>query len=183
MEGGFQLRRLLAIVLVLGVGLVAATGANAAPQRSGKVAGGCAGSMVVKTKTYVFSYMLGPFTQMYTPAQVKAKHLKTGEVMVSGQMMGMHGSMSSQRHLEVHICSRASGKVVTDAHPSITFEDLTAKSMKMTVVPVAAMYGIKQGPSDYHYGNNVTVTPGHTYQTTVKLNGQTATFKTKVSKM
>ena len=139
--------------------------------------------MVVKTKSYVFSYLLGPFTQMYTPAQVKAKHPKSGEVMVSGQMMGMHGSMSSQRHLEVHICSRASGKVVTGAHPSITFEDLTAKSMKMTMVPVAAMYGITQGPGDYHYGNNVTVTPGHTYRTTVKLSGQTATFKTKVSKM
>ena len=120
---------------------------------------------------------------MYTPAQVKAKHPKSGEVMVSGQMMGMHVSMSSQRHLEIHICSRSSGKVVTGAHPLITFEDQTAKSMKMTMVPVAAMYGIKQGPSDYHYGNNVTVTAGHSYEDTVKLNGQTARFKTKVAKM
>jgi hypothetical protein len=140
--------------------------------------------MVVKTKSYEFALTLGPFQQMYSPAQVKAKHLKNGEVMVSGQMMGMHGAMSSQRHLEVHICARSTGKVVTGAHPTITFADLTAKGkMKMEMVPVAAMYGVKQGPSDYHYGNNVSVTPGHTYQVTVKLGGQTATFKVKVGKM
>ena len=140
--------------------------------------------MAVKTKSYVFAAALEPFQQMYTPAQLKAKHPKSGEVMVSGQMMGMHMSMSSQRHLEIHICSRSSGKVVTGAHPTITFEDLSGKGkMKMEMVPVAAMYAIKQGPSDYHYGNNVTVTAGHTYQVTVKLSGQTATFKLKAAKM
>lgn len=170
-------RRFL-VPLIVGLALAVATASASTGAKSG-----CAGSMVVKTKSYVFAATLEPFQQMYTPAQVKAKHIKTGEVMVSGQMMGMHGSMSSERHLEVHICSRASGKVVTAAHPSITFEDLTAKSMKMTMVPIAAMYSIKLGPSDYHYGNNVTVTPGHTYQATVKLNGQTASFKLKTTKM
>ncbi len=174
------MRRALLIPLVLAVGLVPAMTAIAAPAAV-TMNNGCTG-MAVKTKSYVFALTLGPFQQMYTPAQVKAKHFKTGEVMVSGQMMGMHGSMSSQRHLEVHICSRSSGKVVTGAHPSITFADLTAKG-KMEMVSVAAMYGIKEGPSDYHYGNNVSVTPGHTYEATVKLGGQTAAFKVKASKM
>jgi len=176
------MRRLFSILVALGLGVVMAAGASAAPRAGAKV-GECSGSMVANTKTYVFAFTLGPFEQMYTPAQAKAKHLKTGEVMVSGQMMAMHGAMSGQRHLEVHICRRTSEKVVTGAHPTITFEDLTSKAMKMSRVPVAAMYGIAQGISDYHYGNNVAVTPRHTYRTTVTLNGQTATFKTKVVKM
>jgi hypothetical protein len=96
----------------------------------------------------------------------------------------MHMSMSSQRHLEIRICSRTAGKVVTSAHPSITFADaMQMGKMKMAKVSAAAMYSIKLGRSDYHYGNNVTVTPGHTYEVTVKLNGQTASFKIKATKM
>ena len=160
----------------------AVTAASASTGAGAK--GACTGSMVVKTKSYLFAAALEPFQQMYTPAQVRAKHVKTGEVMVSGQMMGMHMSMSSQRHLEIRICSRTDGKAVTGAHPSITIADaMQMGKMKMDKVPAAAMYSIKLGPSDYHYGNNVTVTVGHIYEVTVKLNGQTASFKIKATKM
>jgi hypothetical protein len=43
------------------------------------------------------------------------------------------------------------------------------------------MYVIKQGPSDYHYGNNIAMTAGH--RVTVKLGGQAATFKAEAGKM
>jgi hypothetical protein len=181
-QKGGSVRRWLLIPIVLTFGLVPALAASAAPTAASMVASGCSGSMVVKTKSYVFALSIGTFQQMYSPAQVKAKHLKSGEVMVRGQMMGMNMAMSGQRHLEVHICSRSSGKVVSGAHPTITVSDLTAKG-KMEMMPVAAMYGIKQGPSDYHYGNNIAMTAGHSYHVSVKLGGQTATFKAKAGKM
>jgi hypothetical protein len=172
-------RRFL-IPLVISGFVLAGIAASASAAAGAKSA--CAGSMVVKTKSYLFAASLEPFQQMYTPAQVKAKQIKTGEVMVSGQMMGMHVSMSSQRHLEIHICSRSTGKVVTGAHPVITFVDEKQMGkMKMENVPAAAMYSIKLGRSDYHYGNNVTATAGHTYEVTVKLNRQTANFKLKAT--
>ena len=170
-------RRYLIPLLVSGV-----LSAVAASSSASAAATACSGSMAVKTKSYVFTASLEAFQQMYTPAQVKAKHPKSGEVMVSGQMGGMHMSMSSQRHLEIHICARTTGKAVTGAHPSITFVDQKQMGkMKMETVPVAAMYSIKLGPSDYHYGNNVTVTPGHTYGVTVKLDRQAASFKLKAT--
>src|SRR5437867_216065 len=65
------------------------------------------------TKSYVFKLSIGMSEQMWTPAQVKAKHPTSGEVMLMGSMMSGGMSMgSSQRHLEVHITSRATGRVV-----------------------------------------------------------------------
>jgi hypothetical protein len=101
---------------------------------------------------------------MYTEAQVKTMHPKAGEVMVGGSMSGSSMSMGKgTRHLEVHIHSRATGKVVTNVVPTIRIRDKTAmSSMTMTVnVPVMAMEGVTAGTADLHYGNNVPLTTGH----------------------
>jgi hypothetical protein len=152
------------------------------PAQSAKAASGCSGSMVVKTPSYAFALAIGPFAQMVTLAEAKAKHLEHAEVMVSGAMMGMHMAMSMQRHLEVHICRRSTGKVVLGAHPTITVADLTAKA-KPEMVSVAAMYGFAEGVSDMHYGNNLAMMAGHVYRVTVTLGGQRAVFQAKVGKM
>jgi hypothetical protein len=131
-----------------------------------------------KTKTYALTLNVGPLEKMYTPAQVKAMHPKTGEVMV-GSMGGGGMSMGKgTRHLEVHIHAMATGKVVTNVVPTIRIRDKTAMSgMNMTVkVPVMTMTGIGQGASDLHYGNNVPLTAGHTYEVVVTVNKETATF-------
>ncbi len=165
---------------------------------------------------YTMVAVLGPAEMMYTQAQVAKDHPKTGEVMLSGQMMGgdmgssttatggmgatttAMGGMGSPttsmggmgatttpmtaapgamngvtRHLEVHVCS-ADGKVVTNAHPSISLKD-SAGGMT-TTVPVATMQGIDAGTSDFHYGNNVSVTAGHDYVATVTLGNAVAHF-------
>jgi len=171
-------RQALLIVVFLVGGLAAAA---AAPAHTAKAASGCTGSMVVKTSSYVFVLKIGPFEEMVSLADAKAKHLKHAEVMVSGAMMGMHMAMSMQRHLEVQICRRSTGKVVLGAHPAITVADLTAKT-KPEVVSVAAMYGLAEGVSDMHYGNNVPMRAGHVYRVTVALGGQKAIFRVKVSK-
>jgi len=165
---------------------------------------------------------------MYTQAQVAAQHLKTGEVMLRGQMNTMGGSGASNmtsttmmgtattmtkaptattpmghssmvttttamgktsntqmatpgmggtdvRHLEVHICSRATGKVVQNAQPAISVVDNTSNGMS-DHVPVAEMEGIGAGVADLHYGNDVTMPAMHRYTVTVTLNGEKAVF-------
>ncbi len=71
---------------------------------------GCASGQIVKTTSYVFALDLNGVQQMYTEAQVKSEHPKTGEVMLFGTMSAMGGmtmSSSGVRHLGVHSVVRA----------------------------------------------------------------------------
>jgi hypothetical protein len=132
------------------------------------------------TKSYVFKLTVGMSEQMWTPAQVKAKHPTSGEVMLMGSMTSSGMSMGgSLRHLEVHITSRPSGKVVVGAHPAITTLDTSVKHGMMSTVPVAVMEGVGAGVADLHYGNNVDLVDGHLYTITITLNGQRAAFRIK----
>jgi hypothetical protein len=131
------------------------------------------------TKSYVFKLEVGKAEQMWTPAQVRAKHPKTGEVMVSGSMGTAMSMGGSSRHVEVAVAKRSNGKVVTGVHPTITVVDLTAKNAMPVKVPFAAMRGVDEGADDIHYGNNVDLVSGHRYQVTVALNGEKAVFQVK----
>jgi hypothetical protein len=141
------------------------------------MSGSCASGTIAKQGPYVFALSIGPTETMYTPAQVKSKHPKTGEVMLAGKMVGgmagMDMTTGSQRHLELHIC-KTGGQVVTRAHPSIMVNG--------AMVPVAVMEGVGEGVADYHYGNNVNLKSGQKVTVVVRLNGQTATFHTTVPK-
>ncbi len=140
----------------------------------------------MKTKSYVFALTIGPVEKMYTKAQVASQHPKSGEVMLAGTMTGTGGmsgmdmGSSTQRHLEVHICTPA-GKVVAGAHPAIAVDDLTTSTMPVKV-PIAVMEGITEGAADLHYGNNVNLMSGHRIKVTVTLNGQKAVFAAVVPK-
>jgi len=130
------------------------------------------------TASYSLTLDVGPTETMYSAAQVKSMHPKSGEEMFgNGAMMGGMSSMHGMtRHLEVHIFSRATGKVLTNLMPAISLTD-TSQTMPMaTKVSVVEMEGIGQGIADYHYGNNVTLTMGHVYVVVVKVDGQKATF-------
>lgn len=135
------------------------------------------------TAHYRFVLRVGMGELMYTPAQVRKMHPKSGEVMLRGHMNGMSGmpgmSMgASTRHLEVQICTRPSNTVMTAANPTITMKDLSSMGMAMKV-PVAVMEGVGAGTADLHYGNNLTMKPGHRYTVTVTVKGETATFRVK----
>jgi hypothetical protein len=129
------------------------------------------------TKSYVFKLSIGMAEQMWTRAQVRKQHPKTGEVMVMGSMGGGMSMGGSQRHVEVHITSRPTGKVVAGAHPSISATDTVAMDAMAIKVPVAAMEGVLAGASDLHYGNNVKLVAGHTYKVTVALKGEHTVFQ------
>ena len=162
-------------------------------------------SHLVRTASYELVGAAGPLEATYTRAQVAAQHPDTGEMMISGEMMGepgmaMKGSpgsgmsgtgatgtgntggapstpaMSSRlRHVEVHICGRASGRVEQNASPAMTLTD-TSKAGVTQQLPIAVMQGVHSGMADMHYGNTARMIQGHHYSLDVAVHGEHATF-------
>jgi hypothetical protein len=134
------------------------------------------------TPTYKLTLSVGPVEKMYTAAEVRAKHPTDGEVMVGDSMnMGGMSTGGANRHLEVHVASRATGKVAANVQPAITLTDTSdmggmAMSEKVNAM---AMQGIGEGVADLHYGDNVKLTAGHMYKVAVKVKGEKATFTFK----
>jgi hypothetical protein len=134
------------------------------------------------TKSYVMVSVAGPNEAMYTPSQIKSMHPASGEVMVRGRMSNASGSSmpmggaSIMRHIEVHICSKATGKALSGVRPSMGIRDLTKGSM-MSSMPVAEMQGLDRNPADTHFGNNVTVVLGDRYEVRTVVEGQTGRFQ------
>lgn len=161
--------------------MVAACGGSSSPAPTSSPGGSCQGSSGVAattTASYVVVLDVGASEVMYSPDQVSSQHPTTGEVMLGGAMTDVSGP--DVRHVEAHICNRASGSVVTGASPTITVQDTTAATPSQDL-PVAEMQGVTSGTSDYHYGNNAVLHSGHTYAITVKLNGETANLSYRVS--
>ena len=135
----------------------------------------------VITPHYRLVLRIGPTETMYTAAEARMHHPTSGEIMVGGRMAdempGMaHGSNGKndpdRRHLELHVYSRATGKIVVEAHVTIAVSGADKKSLS---VPIARMYGIDEGPDDMHYGNNVVLRPG-AYSVRAAVNGERARF-------
>ena len=139
-----------------------------------------------QTRRYRLDLQIGPTEIMYTPAETKAKHPTSGEIMLSGKMasgmsdMGhaMAGMMpmSDVRHVELHVYDRDTGKPVLDARVAIT---LTGADGKRRAVPIARMYGVEEGLHDVHYGNNVALSAG-AYTVDTAVNGEHVRFSLKV---
>lgn len=121
--------------------------------------------------------MMGTATTMMATATTMAHAPMTttpmGNTSNTQMATGMGGA--DVRHLEVHICSRSTGKVVQNAQPTITVVDHTSSGMADDV-SVAEMQGIGAGVADLHYGNNITMPAMHRYTVTVTLNGEQAIF-------
>jgi hypothetical protein len=130
-----------------------------------------------QTAHYRLELKIGPTEKMFTAGQVAKQQPAEGEVMVGGTMsMGMSPmsmDMGDTRHLEVHVYSLDKGAVVTDARVVIAVMNIASK--KAQKVSAAKMYGIKEGPSDTHYGDNVSMPPGN-YGIKITVNGEKAEF-------
>ena len=166
-------------MLVLVAAVATAASALAAPAYASKrLVTDCSAGMgvhIATTSTYRMALHVGMPEMMYTPAQVRKLHPKSGEVMLRGKMMMGMKMGGSTRHLEVHICLRHNRAVVTNAHPTITLMGHKAHAMPMNV-PVAVMEGIGAGTAELHHGNNVPMAAGHRFTVTVTLKGQKAVF-------
>jgi hypothetical protein len=152
------------------VSLALAASATGAPSST-------APSETTTGKSYAYKLTVGMAGQMWTPAQVRAKHPKTGEVMLSGSMGGAMSIGGSSRHVEVLITRRSSGKVVAGAQPTIALLDTNAINAMAVKLPVATMRGVDEGSAAIHCGNNVDLVPGHLYKVTVRLADQQAVFR------
>jgi len=145
-------------------------------------------SSVVSARAQTVHYRLmlqaGPQEKMYSKADAAKMHPTSGEIMASGTMAGggmaMGEMTSGTRHLEVHVYNKTTGKVVTGAKCIITVTNEATK--KSTIMDVAEMYGVKEGPSDWHYGNNVDM-PAGSYTVTVVVNGEKAVFHVTIPKV
>ena len=179
-------RNRLALGTVAAIAALAPASVSAAGAQSTAVGCNARGAMTwtSMTASYRVQLHIGMPEKMYTPAQVKNLHPKSGEVMMGG-MMGMNSSTSmggsSMHHLEAQICSKKTGSVIANAKPTIRLVDDSAGGM-MTKLPVAMMQGIGHGLEDFHYGNNVTARSGHKFTVKVALNGQTAVFRMQMPK-
>jgi hypothetical protein len=162
----------------LAVAALASTSAAAASS-SHPAAVGCkpeAGKRIVDGRDYRFTLLVGKVEDMYMPRQVRANHLKQGEVMLGGTMTPVAMLMGGPiRHVEVQICERASRAVVASATPKIVVED-TTKGRAVTL-PFSVMEGIGAGVADLHYGNNLAIPAGHRFLVTVTWKRERAIFR------
>lgn len=130
------------------------------------------------TDHYKVTLTLGPLANMLMPDQ--AAGAKEGEVMLAMGGMAMP-SMSTtddghpvNHHLEIHAYDKITSVLITDTVPTITITDQAAGKSRQ-VSPVAAMYDVKVGQSDTHFGNNVYLSDGK-YTVSAVLGKETATF-------
>ena len=109
--------------LVLILPLAVAVFVLSSPAFARPNAGACAEGTLATTATYKMALAIGHQEDMYLPSEVKARHLKNGEIMLGGEMSMIGNVPKGSRiyHLEVHICSKA-GVVATKLKPEI--EDL-----------------------------------------------------------
>ena len=133
----------------------------------------CAGPPSVATASYRMGLGVGTQEEMYTAAEVKARHLTDGEIMLGGEMsmVDMAPAGSKVFHVEVHICA-ASGAVVRKANPTLT---VNGKPL-----PAAIMVGIGEPMTDYHYGNDIALKPGAKLTVVVTVKGERAVLRSTV---
>jgi hypothetical protein len=154
----------VACVVLYGVLAASALGSTSAAKP-------CSSGSTASTASYRLALAIGPQEEMYLPSEVKARHIKTGEVMLGGDMTMVDKTPGTKVfHLEVHICT-PSGAVVTGLKPVITVQSAGAKTINL---PAAIMVGIGAPISDYHYGNDIALKPGAAVTVKVAVKGQTA---------
>jgi hypothetical protein len=165
--------RLLVLLAVL------ATGAGPALAAGNAAADPCTSAAVAKTASYRLALVLGPREDMYLPSEVQARKIKTGQVMLGGEMAMMESTPAGTRiyNLEVHICTK-SGAVLTTLKPTIVVSGPAAP--KRARLAVAMMAGVAEGLRDYHYGNDVALRPGRRVAVTVTVKGQRAVLQATV---
>jgi hypothetical protein len=146
----------------------------------GTAPGPCSSGTLAATASYRLALVIGARQEMYLPSEVSERHIKSGQVMLGGAMVMMEQAPAGTRlyNFEVHVCTKT-GAVVTKLKPTIVVNDPKAKTAT-THVAVAIMASVAKGIGDYHYGNDVALTPGSRITVTVTVKGQRAVFRATV---
>ena len=130
------------------------------------------------TAHYKIVLEIGPVTTMLMPDQ--AAGATEGEVMVHTPDVPMamgakDQGMSVNHHLEVHIYDRATSTVATKVRPKITITN-QATGKSRSLASIAAMYDVKEGQKDFHFGRNLFLPEGQ-YTVLVVVGNEKAIFK------
>lgn len=124
------------------------------------------------TQHYKLSLLIGLPAQMLSMNQTG--NATSGEVMVRGEMAIMVGmNVTGMYHLEIHVYNLTTGVVLSNMN--VTIHIVNDNTNQTENVPVAVMYDVTIGPSDTHFGNNVSLSPGN-YTVIVNVSADTATF-------
>jgi len=119
----------------------------------------------------------------YTKEDVAAKNIKSGMLIMGGaKPLGLEDTPRPTHHLIIHVFDAKSGKAITNADVSMSFQSLNAKgkpSGSMVDVPVVIMEAVGRGPQSTHYGNNVSMADGP-YRVFLTVNGKKVDFKITV---
>ena len=96
------------------------------------------------------------------------------------QLPGMPMVMTDQgrpvnHQLEVHIYDEATGTVVSKVIPKIMVTN-QATAAGRPLASIAAMYDVREGQKDLHFGSNVFL-PGRKYTVIVAVGDETAVFR------
>jgi hypothetical protein len=142
------------------------------------------GYAAMKSTTVTRNLLAGPYKLAFFvgPPETMSMNGPGAEKMMGGQnatckMPGMHsmtmGSGTCNHHVELHVRSARSGKVLTNVHVVIR---MTNMKTHMTInVPIMMMEGMHMGSSDFHYGNNVYAAAGM-YSVHLQVNTTGASF-------
>ena len=151
--------------------------AFASPQGSGFAQSG--DELTQSTAHYRITLDIGPVPTMLRPDQVSSA--TEGEVPLAMPGMPMPTlAMTDQgrpvnRHIEVAVYDKMTDARLRSALPRITITDRkTGRSRELQAV--TAMYDVKEGQGDVHFGENVHLANG-TYRVTVSVGGERAVFK------
>src|SRR5207244_8491762 len=94
------------LVVSVSVFLTVFVTATPALGRGAGSAGPCSSGNVAATASYRLALDIGPREEMYLPSEVKARHIKTGEIMLGGEMAMVEKTAGTRiYHLEGHICT------------------------------------------------------------------------------
>ena len=149
----------------------------ASPQGSGFAQSG--DERTQSTARYRITLDIGPVPTMLRPDHVSGS--TEGEVPLSMPGMSMPTTAMTDRgrpvnrHIEVAVYDKATGARLGSPIPRITITDRKTGSSR-ELKAVAAMYDVKEGQGDLHFGDNVHLAKG-TYRITVSAGGERAVFK------
>lgn len=155
---------------VLALALAACGGGATSTSSTAAGAGVCDGQTGVSTATsqhyvvvLVASTQVGPGVATPSPSPSSAP-----PAVLSGTEAAISGPGAT--HLELHICNRSTGAVVTGLHPEVAVRNVNGGTP--LALPVAVVQDAGQGVNGTAYGNNVQLDGEQTYAVDVKIDAE-----------
>lgn len=157
-----------ASVVVVSV-ILAACGGSATAARPIDDTGVCGGQTGVSTATSQKYVVVLVATTQVVPgfASPSASPSPTPQppAVLSGTEAAINGPGAT--HLELHVCDRSTGAVVTGLHPEVTLRNVNGGAP--LALPVAVVQDAGQGVNGTAYANNVRLDGVRTYAIDVRL--------------